>query len=977
MSAAKEGRLRAWLVASSTTTFVSSLSMIAMSFLEHSRSPRPSILLNAYLFLTILFDIAQIRTLWLASATQYELAFTRLSTTTVALKAAIMLLESQHKTRWVQWDAKAHSPEETTGIYGLGAFVWLNKLFLTGYRKTLRMDDLFPLDSSMAADSLHARLASIMEDSKYHGQRFGLAKALAKTLSVPLMLPIAPRIAVIGFTFCQPFLINSVLELLQEPSEKRNPNIGYGLIGATVLIYGGSSLSTAFYWYFQERVLYMARGCLAGAIYKKTTEAKISVADDSAAITLMSTDVEAVRRGFMFFHEFWANVIEVALASWLLERQLGVAFVAPIGVVLLCSVLTAFISRYASTRQKAWMDKIQKRVGMTAGVISNMKNLRISGITEPIEDLIQGLRIQELKTGNRFRMIMVISVTIAFTPVLIAPLITFAVTSTFLNVTVIFTSFSYLLLLANPFTALFQIIPTAIGAFACLGRVQAFLERDPRVDFRESRSDEVSDQKRSNRSTSGAPVLAISNGTFGWQEDKNSLQDIDVDIPTSRLTIVVGPIASGKSTLCKTLLGETPVSHGHVILGSNSRKIGYCDQNPFLTNSTIKENIVGFSQYNESRYNEVIEATMLPVDLLTLPSGDETKVGSNGITLSGGQKQRVSIARALYLETDLFIFDDILSGLDADTEEQVFRRVFGPEGLIRKRDATTVLCTHSVRHLPSADHIVALGTDGRIVEQGTFQDLVANQKYVHSLGVKAKDSDSSLPESSDKLDEDEIAPDPLLRPRTTDTSVSSHVSDLARANGDTAIYKHYAKSIGLFNLTAFMTTAAITGFFYNWMTVWLSFWSADITSPSPTHSNSWYLGLYGLFQTLCMAFLFTFCYIAMRTIIIKSGATLHQAALKTVINAPLRFFTTTDAGVITNMFSQDMTLIDGELPSSLLNVTVDTFISLGMAAVIAVSSPYLAIAYPFLVFVLWVIQKFYLKTSRQLRLLDLEAKSPL
>ena len=115
----------------------------------------------------------------------------------------------------------------------------------------------------------------------------------------------------------------------------------------------------------------------------------------------------------------------------------------------------------------------------------------------------------------------------------------------------------------------------------------------------------------------------------------------------------------------------------------------------------------------------------------------------------------------------------------------------------------------------------------------------------------------------------------------------------------------------------------------------------------------------------------------MRTIIMKSGAILHQAALKTVINAPLRFFTTTDAGVVTNMFSQDMTLIDGELPSSLLNVTVDTFISLGMAAVIAVSSPYLAITYPFLVLVLWVIQKFYLRTSRQLRLLDLEAKSPL
>jgi ABC-type bacteriocin/lantibiotic exporter with double-glycine peptidase domain len=108
-----------------------------------------------------------------------------------------------------------------------------------------------------------------------------------------------------------------------------------------------------------------------------------------------------------------------------------------------------------------------------------------------------------------------------------------------------------------------------------------------------------------------------------------------------------------------------------------------------------------------------------------------------------------------------------------------------------------------------------------------------------------------------------------------------------------------------------------------------------------------------------------------------SGSKLHKAALNTVINAPLRFFATTDTGLVTNLFSQDMTLIDNEMPVALTNLVLDSFNALGMAAVIATSSPFLAITYPFLFAILYWIQKFYLRTSRQVRLLDLEAKGPL
>lgn len=274
LAAARSAKLRDLFISSAVFNVVSSVCMLTLSVLEHSRSARPSILLNSYLFLTILLDIAQTRTLWLASRTQDEFTITRVTTAALIIKAAIALLESQHKNRLASLDLKHHSPEETTGIYGLGAYVWLNRLFLAGYSKVLKMEDLYPLDSSMKSEALETRLASFIEKTEYSGQRFGLAKALGRTLAVSLLTPVGPRIALTGFTFCQPFLINSTLSYLSEPSATRNPSTGYGLIGATVIIYTGMALSNALHWYFHERSMWMARGALASAIYRKTTEVR-------------------------------------------------------------------------------------------------------------------------------------------------------------------------------------------------------------------------------------------------------------------------------------------------------------------------------------------------------------------------------------------------------------------------------------------------------------------------------------------------------------------------------------------------------------------------------------------------------------------------------------------------------------------------------------------------------------------------------
>ncbi|KAJ0162666.1 Canalicular multispecific organic anion transporter 1 [Colletotrichum tanaceti] len=967
-------------VASDAMAFIVALVMILLSFLEHPRSPRPSMLLGIYLLVTILFEVAQSRTLWLSSASINELQQARISVAAVVVKAAMLVLESRKKPR--ANPQTQQSPEVTTGIISLSTYFWVNHLLLAGFRKLLTIGDLYALDQSMSAEVLYTKLSPHLETNVAKGRKHALLRSLAGTLAVPLILPIVPRLCQMGFKFCQPLMIESLLNYLQEPEGASSSNKGYGFIGAAMLIYLGMATSLSLYWYFQERFVHMVRATLASAVYHKTTTISLSAADDSAALTLMNADVERVKMGFLPLHEYWANMVEVALACWLLQRQIGAAFVAPVIVVIICTAASTVTAQLTGRRQTLWMDSIQKRVGVTAKAISSMKALKISAMSGPIETLIQGLRLKELGVGGKWRLMLLAAVTIAYTPSQLGPVMAFAVTSQTLDVTRIFTSMAYLMLLASPLGSLFQSIPQMVSAFACLDRIQAYLAKESRVDFRKTPEPPLILEKRHAGTCPDLELETVAieakQASFGWVEGKNVLGDIDITIPAHALTIIVGPVASGKSTLLKGLLGETPVSSGDVLMSVKHSRIGYCDQSPFLYNNTIKANIVGHSELDPQRYSQVIEATMLSTDFATFPKGDGTNIGSNGLTLSGGQRQRVALARALYLETDLLILDDILSGLDATTEEHVFRKVFGSDGMVRRRGVTAVLCTHSVRHLPLADHIIALGVDCTVVEQGSFADLQTNGKYVQSLKIQEAE-ESPEPQADADADAGDTRADEAipLAQAVTEVSVVAEESNKARQLGDVAVYKHYFGSIATWVIAAFFFWCCAFGFTFNFPTVWLKFWSEDVVASNPERSGSFYMGIYAFLQIMCLGSLMAVVTICTQTMISQSGSTLHRRALRTLIGAPLRFFTTTDTGTVTNLFAQDLALIDSELPMALINFSVLCFAVVGMAAVIAISSPWLAISYPFLVAILYVVQSFYLRTSRQLRIMDLEAKGPL
>ncbi len=191
------------------------------------------------------------------------------------------------------------------------------------------------------------------------------------------------------------------------------------------------------------------------------------------------------------------------------------------------------------------------------------------------------------------------------------------------------------------------------------------------------------------------------------------------DSPSGSLTIVVGPVGGGKSTFLKGLAGEAPLASGQMFIRYPTMSI--CEQTTWLANASIRENIVGESPPDDDEwYKAVVKACALEPDLARLPQGDSTIVGSKGIRLSGGQKQRIvssslnlytvtmssqtrgnandsakAIARSVYSRNKVACFDDVLSGLDNNTNKAVFDGVFGPRGLLRRIGCTAFLATNS------------------------------------------------------------------------------------------------------------------------------------------------------------------------------------------------------------------------------------------------------------------------------------------
>ncbi|KAH8195785.1 hypothetical protein TruAng_010059 [Truncatella angustata] len=786
-------------------------------------------------------------------------------------------------------------------------------------------------------------------------------------------------------------------------------NIGYGLIAAYGLVYIGMAISSAFYFHKAFRMATMLRGLLIAVIFKHTTEISIAASDNSASVTLMSTDVDTIVRAIRQLHDLWADVVQVAVATWLLSVFIGPAAAAPVAVCLLSLVLTIYVSPKARASQGAWFEKVQKRIGVTSKMLGHMKSVKMSGLAQELALSISRMRVDEMKAAKPFRLIMVCTAALAQVPVLVSPVAAFAVfaivsarTGETFEATTLFSSLSLIILLAAPLFGTFETIINLQSSLACFERIQRYLCTPGRKDRRSKLSN-------GSQTTISKPGIRLSRGqndhalgimddeiemmtppphkpntsephdcvhirlrdaSFTWSDEGPVfVKHVNFVVMKSQFMVLVGAVASGKTTLLKGLLGECTGMSGDVMLAQ--ARTSWCDQSPWIYNGTVRENIVGYGYYDSKLYHKVSYACDLLKDFSRFPDGDETLVGSKGLSLSGGQKQRVALARAIYSRPEIAIFDDVLSGLDNHTANTVCDRLFSHKcGILREWGTTIILATHSAVPLHMADQILVLGKDGGVAELGSPTELTIRDGYVKSIFEGNKFRMTEVEEIAASDDEKNA-----LLTGALQLAKKSEPIDKRRQLGDNTVYQFYFSSLGL-GLTAILLVVEFSNaFLQTFPTVWLKWWS-DASAAGGNQSIGLYLGVYAALQMAAVAAFFLLTWLVMVKIVTKSGLELHERLLRVVIRAPLSLFVSVDTGSLTTRFSQDLGEVDRSLPLGMLVTIQNLLTCIGQAVLIASSTWYLAIAYPFLLATFVFLQKAYLRTSRQLRFLDLEEKAP-
>lgn len=234
-------------------------------------------------------------------------------------------------------------------------------------------------------------------------------------------------------------------------------------------------------------------------------------------------------------------------------------------------------------------------------------------------------------------------------------------------------------------------------------------------------------------------AIAFKNVSFTYEDTQiQALHNISFKLEQGETLAIIGRTGSGKSTILELISRLYDVEEGMVCVDNTSVKnlnlndlrssIGYVPQDAFLFSDSIKENIkFGATEATDEAVIAFAKAASVHSNIIDFKEGYDTVLGERGVTLSGGQKQRVSIARALIGQPKILLLDDCLSAVDTETEEQILENLAS-----FKTKTTTIIVSHRISSAKNADKILILD-EGRIVQQGSHNELVAQEGYYKDL----------------------------------------------------------------------------------------------------------------------------------------------------------------------------------------------------------------------------------------------------
>lgn len=879
---------------------------------------------------------------------------------------------------------------------------------------------------------------NVQLEKKKQGKKPSLWIAMARGFGGPYFRAAVIKTASDCLNFTQPQLLRLLITFVSSyGTDHPQPVIRGAAI--TLAMFVVSVAQTALVHQYFQRAFETGmriKSALTAAIFSKSL--KLSNEGRAAKssgdiVNLMTVDTMRLQDLTQFGLQLWSAPLQIVLCMASLYQLVGISMFAGVAVMIIMIPINGFIAKLMKTLQKRQMKTKDARTRLMTEILNNMKSIKLYAWTSAFMKKLSHVRNdEELKT------LRMIGATQAFanftwstTPFLVS-CSTFTVFVLIqkapLTTDIVFPALTLFNLLTFPLAILPMVITSIIEATVAVNRLTEYFSAE------ELQSDAVKMEPSVDKN--GDAAVIIRNGTFTWDktQNRNALENINLTARKGELLCVVGRVGAGKSSLLQSALGDIWKVNGEVIFRGAA---AYVAQSPWVMNASVKDNIVFGHRWDKDFYDKTIAACALLEDFASLPDRDETEVGERGISLSGGQKARLTLARAVYARADVYLLDDCLSAVDQHVGRHLIDEVFGPKGLLAGK--TRILATNSIPVLQEANYVLLL-RDGRIAEEGKYDDLMrtTNGEVAQLIRTAQSETDHQYEEEeqkaegsgssetlsvSDGVSDDgdieetqegntELAP---IKPHVSTGGRKASGASLQRTNtlrrASTAsfqqgkrkkpvddeeqgvkskqtkehseqgkvkwnVYAEYAKTSNLFAVFVYMImllgaqTATIGG------SVWLKDWAEMNGRANGNPEVGKYIGVYFalgvggaalvVVQTLI---LWIFCSI-------EASRKLHEKMASAMFRSPMSFFETTPAGRILNRFSADIYRVDEVIARTFNMLFVNSARALFTLAVICWSTPiFVIVILPLAVLYLYI-QRYYLRTSRELKRLDSVSRSP-
>ncbi|XP_052777823.1 ATP-binding cassette sub-family C member 4-like [Mya arenaria] len=886
-------------------------------------------------------------------------------------------------------------------------FWWLNPLFRKGYARQLEVDDLYNVvaedQSDTLGDKLEKEWAKEVKKSGAGRGKPSLFWALFRMFGLEYILFGLLLLCEEATKVVQPLLLGGLIRYFTPGSEvtKAESLLYAGGVSLCALIL---AISHHPFFFGVQRIGMKMRLACCSVMYRKVLRLSegLAVTTKGQIVNLMSNDVKRFDRGLMYLHYLWVGPLQAIAILVIVWREFGLSTLAGFVVLLLLVPVQGWMGKLISKFSQKTARRTDERVRLMNEIIAGMRVIKMYCWEKPFGDLVKKVRREEIVMIWKKRILSAISTCnwvvgprLMYFVVIVTTALVQGPGS--LRASVMYVVVPLLFVLAQVMMGVINLTIEGMQEVrVTVNRIYNFLLLNELPCTRCSGSNEQ------NVMPAECKVI-IDNVSAKWNQEleQPTLKNVSAKVEAGKLLAVIGPIGAGKSSLLMAVLRELSISHGDVsVIG----RVAYASQLPWVFSATLRQNITLGNKYEIEKFERILEACALDEEIKNMPNRDLTLIGDRGVSLSGGQKARLSLARALYMDADVYLLDDPLSAVDTAVGRHIFQRVV--QGYLKKKPR--ILVTHQLQFVKEADQIVII-EEGEMIGKGTF----------HELSNSGIDFSSLLKHKGDKSDDPQSTPHDLMNEgacsgHSLHESIRDSLDSIGAKRDDKEgqllkeeerhegtvgfnVYIAYFKAgAGLlkFLLLVFLCLAAQGSFIiFDW---WLSNWSnleealyaaiekhASLVAEGynatnvtiPTMDTNFNIAVFG--GILGAVFLFGILRALMFfKVAVDASQTLHKTMFNSILRSHMQFFDNNPVGRILNRFSKDIGNMDDILPITFFDFTQCALLILGSVGVAGVVNPWVFLIVGPLTMLSVVIRRYYIRTSRHIKRLEGTTRSP-